>query len=35
MVADGIFHISKMVGLLCADFMNIDFTCEIIAMCWR
>ena len=35
MVADGIFNISKMVELLCTDFMNIDFTCGIIAMCWR
>ena len=26
MITDGIFNISKMVELLCKDFMNIDFT---------
>ena len=35
MVADGIFNISKMVELLRTDFMNIDPTSGIIAMCWR
>ena len=35
MVADGIFNISKVVELLYTDSMNIDFTCGIIAMCWR
>ena len=39
MVADGIFNISKVLKLLYTDSMNIDydidFTCGIIAMCWR
>ena len=30
MIADGIFNISKMVELLCTDFMNIDFTLELL-----
>ena len=34
MIGDGIFNISKMVELLCTDFMRIDITFGIIAMCW-